>query len=360
MSVPFLDLGRLHRSIRGELDAAYAGAVEASAFIGGKVVREFEESFASAHQLRAAAGCASGTDALALCLRALGVGPGSEVIVPSMTFVATAEAVLHVGATPVIADVDPRTLLLSPRAVDAVASERTAAVMPVHLYGHVVPFDHLRRWRDRGWLVLEDAAQAHLATWRGFPVGSVGHAACFSFFPGKNLGALGDAGLVSSNDQSLVEEVRRLRDHGRTDKYLHELPGWCSRLDAMQAAFLAVKLRHLPGWTEARRRAAEHYADLLGDLVVPWEEGAVHHLVVVAVPERDKVQAEVRDHGIDTGLHYPVPLSCQPALARWARRTPAAEDAASRVLSLPVDPLMSRDDVDEVVAALHRSLSASS
>lgn len=360
MSVSFLDLDRLHRSIRPELDAAFGATIESSSFIGGAPVREFEESFAAAHGQGAAAGCASGTDALALCLRALGIGPGNEVVVPSMTFVATAEAVLHVGATPVIADVDARTLLLSPEAVDAVASERTAAVMPVHLYGHVVPLDHLQGWRDRGWVVVEDAAQAHLATWGGSSVGSVGHAACFSFFPGKNLGALGDAGVVASNDESVVHQVRRLRDHGRTEKYVHHVPGWCSRLDAMQAAFLSVKLRHLPEWTEGRRRAAGRYADLLGDLVVPWEDGgAVHHLVVVDVPERDRVRAELAAAGIGTGIHYPVPLSGKPAHAPWTRATPAAERAASRVVSLPIDPLMSDEDVDEVVTALLRVLSAS-
>lgn len=359
MSVPFLDLGRLHRSIRSELDAAFSTALESSAFIGGAPVRAFEEEFAAAHGMAAAAGCGSGTDALALSLRALGIGPGDEVIVPSMTFVATAEAVLHVGATPVLADVDRRTLLLSSRSVEEVASQRTAAVIPVHLYGHVVPFGDLQRWRDRGWVVVEDAAQAHLATWAERPIGTVGHAVCFSFFPGKNLGALGDAGLVGSTDQAVVDEVRRLRDHGRTSKYVHDVPGWCSRLDALQAALLSVKLRHMPAWTEGRRAAADRYAELLGDLLVGWEKGAVHHLLVIEVHDRERIAARMSVDGIGTGVHYPLPLSGQPALAPWARATPEADDAAARVLSLPIDPLMSAADVTEVAAALDRAMGAS-
>lgn len=356
MSVPFLDLGRLHASIRPELDAAFASTLASSGFVGGTTVRDFEVSFAAAHGAAAAAGCASGTDALALALRALGIGLGHEVIVPSMTFVATAEAVLHVGASPVIADVDPRTLLLSPATVEAVASERTAAVVPVHLYGHLVPFDHLAAWRARGWVVVEDAAQAHLGTWRGRPVGTAGHAACFSFFPGKNLGALGDGGLVLSNDQALVDRVRSLRDHGRRDKYVHDEPGWCSRLDALQAAFLAVKLRHLPAWTDGRRRVAARYADLLGELVVPWEDGAVHHLLVIEADDRERLRSRLAAAGVGSGVHYPVPLSLQPALEPWRRSTPAAERAAGRIVSLPLDPLMVDDDVDEVAAAVHSSM----
>jgi dTDP-4-amino-4,6-dideoxygalactose transaminase len=272
-----------------------------------------------------------------------------------MTFVATAEAVVHVGAQPVVADVDPVTLLLDGPSVEAVRTERTRAVVPVHLYGHVVPFDLIGAWRESGLLVVEDAAQAHLAEWRGRPVGSVGNAACFSFFPGKNLGALGDGGMVLSTDPGLIERVRRLRDHGRASKYLHDEVGWCSRLDGLQAAALAVKLRHLPAWTAARRAVARIYRDRLpGGLLVPWEEGAVHHLVVIRVPDRESVQRRLAEAGITTGIHYPVALSRQPWLERFtpSGSCPSAEAAADEVLSLPMDPLMPAEDVDAVCAAL--------
>lgn len=356
MAVRFLDLARLHASIRAELDRAFDAVLRDSSFVLGDPVRSFEEAFAEASGCRAAVGCGSGTDALALTLRALGVGPGDEVVVPALTFVATAEAVCHVGATPVIADVDPVTLLLDPRAVDAVRTERTKAVVPVHLYGHVVPFTHIRSWRDSGLFVVEDAAQAHLARWRGIPVGAEGHAACFSFYPGKNLGALGDGGAVVSDDEALIEEVARLRDHGRSGKYIHERIGYCSRLDALQAAVLNVKLAHLPEWNAARAALAERYRGRLGNLLVPWEEGAVHHLVVARVPGRECVRTALDAAGVETGVHYPLALSSQPSLSAWSRSAPVAEAAASEVLSLPIDPLMTSSDVDEVCDALERVL----
>lgn len=361
MEIPFLDLGRLHASIRGELDEAFERVVTSGAFVGGVEVANFEASFGAAHGLGPGAGCGSGTDALALVLRALGVGPGDEVVVPSMTFVATAEAVVHVGAVPVLADVDAETLLLTPETVDAARTPRTRAVIPVHLYGHVVPFDHLRKWRDDGLVVVEDAAQAHLATWDGRSVGSVGHAACFSFYPGKNLGALGDGGMVLSSDDALVDEVRRIRDHGRTSKYEHEVIGYCSRLDGIQAALLEVKGRHLPAWTDARRSLGDAYRERLGPQLVPWETGAVHHLLVTRVnaDQRDAIRASMAEKGIGTGLHYPVPLSLQPSLRPYARACPAAERAASEVLSLPMDPLLPASTLDIVSDALDAAVSAS-
>ena len=357
--IPFLDLGRLHASIGDDLDEAVRRVVHDSAFIGGPTVAAFEEAFAAAHGRAAGAGCGSGTDALALALRALGVGPGDEVVVPSMTFVATAEAVVHVGATPVIADVDPATLLVTEETVDAVRTPRTRAVLAVHLYGHLVPFDALRAWKDDGLLVVEDAAQAHLATWEGEPVGTVGHATCFSVFPGKNLGALGDGGMVLGDDE-VVAAVRRLRDHGRSDKYRHDEIGWCSRLDGLQASVLLAKLGHLEGWTARRQAVAARYAELLGEHalpgieLVPWSPGAVHHLLVVRVPaaQRDALRAGLGDRKVATGVHYPIALSQQPSLQGWAQPCPAAEASADRVLSLPIDPLMADWEVDQVVGRL--------
>ncbi|HEX3393692.1 MAG TPA: DegT/DnrJ/EryC1/StrS family aminotransferase [Acidimicrobiales bacterium] len=359
MGVPFLDLSRLHRSIAPELEAAYREVVEASALVGATTSAAFETAFAAASGRGWAAGCGSGTDALTLALVALGLGPGDEVVVPAMTFVATAEAVLHAGAVPVIADVDAASLLLSPGAVDAVRTARTRAVLPVHLYGHVVPFDVMEEWRASGLVVVEDAAQAHLARWRGGPVGDVGHAACFSFYPGKNLGALGDGGAVVADDHQVISRVAALRDHGSVHKGRHDVVGWCSRLDGLQAAWLEVKLRHLPRWTARRRALAERYRALLpAGLLVDWEDGAVHHLVVVRVPsaERTAVIAELAAAGVQTGIHFPLALSQQPAMARWARPCPQAERAAGELVSLPLDPLMDEAEVDIVASALLAAL----
>jgi dTDP-3-amino-3,4,6-trideoxy-alpha-D-glucose transaminase len=251
-TIPFVDLTRLHASIDRDIRAAVDRVVTSGSFVGGEEVTRFEVAFAKAHGAADVIGCGSGTDALALALRALGIGPGDEVVVPAMTFVATAEAVAHVGAIPVVADVSPVDLLLDEAGVDAVRTPRTKAVIPVHLYGHVVPFERLRRWRDQGLLVIEDAAQAHLATHGGEPVGSVGHLTCFSFYPGKNLGALGDGGAVLCPDPALADHLRVLRDHGRRSKYVHDVVGWCSRLDDIQAAVLSAKLEHLASWTAAR------------------------------------------------------------------------------------------------------------
>jgi dTDP-4-amino-4,6-dideoxygalactose transaminase len=361
MSVPFLDLARLHASIRPELDAAFDDVVTRSGFVGASAIAEFERAFAKAHGRAGAAGCGSGTDALALALRALGVGEGDEVIIPAMTFVATAEAVVHVGATPVLADVDPETLLLAADTVAAVRTAATRAVIPVHLYGHVVPFSLIEAWRADGLFVVEDAAQAHLSSWDGRMVGEAGNAACFSFYPGKNLGALGDGGLVMSDDEDLLERVRRIRDHGRATKYEHDQIGWCSRLDGLQAAFLNVKLPHLAGWTEGRREAAaayaKHFAALDGVRLVPWNDGAVHHLLVARVEasRRAQVLEALGVAGIGTGIHYPVALSKQPALAAWAHSCPEAERAADEIFSLPMDPLMTADDVATVCEAVEKA-----
>ena len=353
VTIPFVDLARLHDSIGDDLRAAIDRVVASGSFVDGAEVEAFEERFAAAHGAPHAVSCGSGTDALALALRALDIGPGDEVVVPAMTFAATAEAVVHVGATPVVADVGAVDLLLDEASVDAVRTPRTRAVIPVHLYGHAVPFDRLRRWRDSGLLVIEDAAQAHLATHGGQPVGTVGDLTCFSFYPGKNLGALGDGGAVLSHDRRLADRVRRLRDHGRTSKYVHEEVGWCSRLDEIQAAVLAAKLEHLPRWTEARRATASAYASVLADRLVPWEDGAVHHLLVARVPDREAVTAALDGAGIGWGVHYPTPLHRQPWL-RHSAPAPAADAAARTIVSLPMDPVVGPEaarTVAEVVLA---------
>jgi dTDP-4-amino-4,6-dideoxygalactose transaminase len=355
--IPFQDLTRLHASIDEELRAALDATLARSSFIGGPDLIAFEEEFGHAVGARHVVGCNSGTDALALAMRALGIGPGDEVIVPSMTYVASAETVLHVGATLVLADVDPDTLLLRPEDVARVRTSRTRAVVPVHLYGNMVDPAALRQWRDEGLIVLEDCAQAHLAHREGVAVGSIGHAAAYSFFPGKNLGAMGDAGALTTEDPSVAAEVRRLRDHGRSSKYRHEILGYSSRLDGIQSAVLRVKLRHLPAWTEARRTLASRYRERLAEItptipLVPFGEGSVHHLLVVRVDEREQVQQRLEGAGVATGVHYPIALSDQPVFADLGASTPNAEAAADTVLSLPMDPLMSEAEVDRVCAAL--------
>ncbi len=363
--IPFLDLGRLHASIHDDLYRAIDGVITDSAFIGGARIDEFEHALAKAHDVAHAVGCASGTDALSLVLRAAGVGTGDEVIVPSMTFSASAEAVLQVGAVPVIVDVRPDDLLIDPSDVERLVTKRTKAIMPVHLYGNVVESSGLQQWADGGYFVLEDAAQAVLGHAEGVGIGTVGNAATLSFFPGKNLGALGDAGAVLTNDAELGERVRLLRDHGRTSKYEHDVLGYSSRLDGLQAAVLHAKLEHLAAWTGARRKHAAHYRALLDDPVpgvslLDWRDGAVHHLLVirVATGRRDELQQRLRAAGVATGIHYPVPLSRQPYLAEYARPCPVAEMAGQEILSLPIDPLMAADDVEHVVEQLRSCATA--
>ena len=350
-TIPFQDLGRLHGSIESEIRDAIDDVIASSGFVGAAASASFETAFAAAHGVDHAIGCGSGTDALSLALRGLGVGPGDEVIVPAMTFVATAEAVVHLGATPVIVDVDPVTLLIDPICVAAAHTDRTVAVMPVHLFGHVVPFDLIRGWQAQGLKVVEDAAQAHLASWRQQGVGTVGDVACFSFYPGKNLGAMGDGGAVITNDRETAERIAKLRDHGRESKYLHDEIGFCSRLDGLQAAILEVKLRHLPEWTENRRVLADRYLERLGDRLVPWAPGAVHHLLVAHVDasRRDTIMGAAAAQGVRTGIHYPVALSDQPSLAEAPRtETDHARAAARTVMSLPMDPLMKLSEVELV------------
>lgn len=345
--IPFLDLGRLHQSIRRELDAAISEVIDSSSFIGGVGAR-FEERFAEAHGAPAAAGCGSGTDALVLALRAFGVGKGDDVVVPSMTFIATAEAVVLAGATPVLADVDPLTLLLTAEEVARVRTPATKAVVPVHLYGHVLPAADLQAMRYSGLVVIEDAAQAHLGSADGAMVGSIGHAATFSFYPGKNLGALGDGGAVISADAAAIDEIKRLRDHGRTSKYEHEVVGMNSRLDGIHAAVLEVKLGHLQEWTDARRALAEQYRLNLGQALIPWSPGAVHHLLVARPGNRERTLSQLAREGIGSGVHYPIPLSRQPAMSAWIAPCPASEEASASIVSLPMDPLLTPGEVDRV------------
>jgi dTDP-4-amino-4,6-dideoxygalactose transaminase len=362
MHIPFLDLGSVHSEMAEELDQAWRDVVQGSAFIGGAHVERFESQWAQYCASEHAVSVGNGTDALHLTLVALGIGAGDEVVVPANTFIATAEAVAAAGATPVFVDVDPATLLLTGDGLASALTPRTAAVIPVHLYGQMVDMDAIGRIADRaGIAVIEDAAQAHGATWRDRPAGSFGTAACFSFYPGKNLGAFGDAGAVVTSDADLADRVRMLSNHGRSldSHHQHPIVGTNSRLDGLQAAILSVKLKRLDGWNAARRRAAKFYLRELSDLAVEpvaiaSAAESVYHLFVVTLDHRDRVRLTLTESGIGTGIHYPTACHQQGAFAndRQPPVLPVAERAAGRILSLPMHPLLSETDVKNVAQAL--------
>jgi dTDP-4-amino-4,6-dideoxygalactose transaminase len=366
-TVPFLDLAAGHQPLADEIVAAWRGVLESSSFIGGEHVTRFEQEWAQYCGVRHAVGVGNGTDALVLAMRAVGIRSGDEVLVPGNTFVATAEAVVLVGAVPRFVDVDPDTLLMTPAHVEAALSDKTAAVIAVHLYGQMCDMDAMSDvCRGAGVPLIEDAAQAQGASWRGRRAGSFGAVGCFSFYPGKNLGALGDAGAVVTDDEGLSERVRSLADHGRRSgsKYVHDLVGTNSRLDAVQAAALRIKLRHLDESNAARRRAVQWYAEELRDLdvaLVSVADGAVsaHHLAVVLVEDRDAVRAGLEHHGVSTGIHYPQPCHQQRAYAHYCDRPlPVCEQTAGELLSLPLFPTLTRDQVAHVGAALRSVLAA--
>ncbi|MFY9579259.1 MAG: DegT/DnrJ/EryC1/StrS family aminotransferase [Gaiellaceae bacterium] len=361
MTLPLIDLHAQHASIRDDLDAAIARVMAHGRFVQGPEVGQFENAFAAYCKVGFCIGAANGTAAIELVLRAAGIGKGDEVITTPMTFIATIEPILLAGARPVFVDVDPRTALIRADAVEAAITQQTAAIVPVHLYGQPVDLDAFRALADRHKLfLLEDAAQAHGASWRGRRAGSVGDAATFSFFPGKNLGALGDGGCVTTNDDDLARRVRKLRDHGRMDKYRHDEVGTNARLDTLQAAVLAAKLPYLERWNEARRTHAAAYdsafADVDGAEPIRIEPGAVsvyHQYVVRVADDRDGACAALAERGISSGVHYPVPLHRQPALDGIVDgEYPAAEALADEVLSLPVFPELSAEQRSGVVEAV--------
>ncbi|MDQ3973176.1 MAG: DegT/DnrJ/EryC1/StrS family aminotransferase [Actinomycetota bacterium] len=329
-------------------------------------MRAFEEEFAEACGAAHCVAVSSGTDALALGLRALGLRAGEEVVVPTNSFVATAEAVSHAGGVPALADCDGQTYTIDPGGVAARACETVRGVIGVHLYGRPADWDALEALaRPQGWWTVEDAAQAHLARYRDRPVGSLGHLAAFSFYPAKNLGAPGEGGAVTTGDPELAQELRMLRDHGQAHRYRSDLIGYNARMSELVAATLRIKLPYLPEWTEARRRVAAWYRQRLADhpdIGLPVEPDwarSVHHLFVVAVSQRDRVQTLMEEAGVETGLHYPVPIHLQPAyrhLGHDVGAFPQAELAAESLLSLPMFPTLREDQVDYVCDVLGRSV----
>lgn len=362
--IPFVDLHAQYRSIKPEIDAAIARVLESGQFVLGDEVAAFEREFASYCGVAHGIAVNSGTSALHLALVAAGVGPGDEVVTVPFTFVATAAAIEYSGARPVFVDVSADSLTMDPAQLDAAITSRTKAVIPVHIYGQPADMDPIRAIAARhGLRVIEDAAQAHGARYRGRAAGGLGDLACFSFYPSKNLGAYGEGGLVATDNAEHAARVRTLRDWGQQTKYVHEMRGFNARMEGFQGAILRVKLRHLPDWTEARRRVARRYHERLADtgLALPREmpyATHVYHLYTVRLNERDALQAALRAEGIATGLHYPIPVHLQPAYADLGYRAgafPVAERAAADVLSLPVFPEMTDQQVDVVAAAVRRA-----
>jgi dTDP-4-amino-4,6-dideoxygalactose transaminase len=356
-AVPFLDLGSMTSEIRAEVMAGWSALLDSGAFVGGAVVTEFEDQWAAYCGTRSAVGVANGTDALHLALRGLDIGAGDEVIVPANTFVATAEAVLLAGARPRFVDVDPATLLLTAEIIEAAVTSATRAVVVVHLYGQMPDMDAIVTATDRlGIALVEDAAQAHGARWGAERSGSFGIAGCFSFYPGKNLGAFGDAGAVVTSDPELAERLRSMRDHGRTEggHYQHGIFGVNSRLDAVQAVVLSAKLAHLDEWNAARRTLIARYRNGLDSgpvrLIDELQGGTgVHHLAVARVANRDAVRANLSARGIATGIHYPTPCHLlAPYAAFSAGPLPVVESAADELVSLPIYPHLHVDEVDRV------------
>jgi dTDP-4-amino-4,6-dideoxygalactose transaminase len=366
-SIPFADLAAMTREVRVEIDAAFARILDSGRFIGGEVVERFEQEWAAYCRTAHAVGVGNGTDALQLALRALGIGPGDEVVVPTNTFVATAEAVVLAGATPRFADVSPQTLLLTPATLEAALGPRTRAVIVVHLYGQTADMDAIGRVAtSAGVTVVEDGAQAQGASWRGRPAGSLGQVGCFSFYPAKNLGAFGDAGAVVTDDADLARRVRCMRDHGRSggSHYEHRLLGTNSRMDALQAAVLSAKLPRLEAWTTARRVLADLYRTQLADGPVRLVEdhsggGHGYHLLVARVRSREQVRRRLLHAGIETGLHYPIPCHLQPPYTRFQHGAlPVAEEAAGEIVSLPMFPHMTADQVRRVCSELQKIVAA--
>jgi dTDP-4-amino-4,6-dideoxygalactose transaminase len=363
--VPFTDLHAMTRDIRPAADQAWSDLLDSGTFVGGDAVEEFERAWASYCGVSHAVGVANGTDALLLTLMGLGVGPGDEVVVPANTFIASAEAVVLAGATPRFADVSPDTLLLTPAQLRAAIGPRTAAVIVVHLYGQMPDMDALGRTAERaGIILIEDAAQAHGADWRGRRAGSIGRAGCFSFYPAKNLGAFGDAGAIVTADTVLAERIRSLRDHGRArhSRYAHELLGLNSRLDTLQALVLTAKLSKLDSWTEARRSIAARYRAALSDgaaRMTAEETGSrgAYHLAVARAPGRAGFQRQLAAAGIETQVHYPLPCHLQPPYRRFATHPlPVTERAAGEIVSLPMFPHMSEQQVALVCETMRAAL----
>lgn len=359
--VPFVDLTFQNASVREEVFRHLSLVVDSSDFVLGSAVKGFEESFAQYCGTRHAVGVGSGTEALTLALKAIGIQPNDEIIAPTNTFVATIEAIVHAGAKPILADVDPLTYNLNPTELEQLITPHTRAIIPVHIYGQSADMRSIIAIARRNKLaVIEDAAQSHGALYENSRVGSLGDIACFSFYPAKNLGAWGDGGAVLTNDLGIASRLRELRDHGSPQKYEHTQVGYTSRLDSVQASVLSVKLKHLDEWNHLRQVIAERYNTLLGNLpeiicpTTTQEIGShVYHLYVIRIIKhnRDKLRHYLNEQGIQTGIHYPIPIHRTPAFAYLGygqQAFPVAEQYANEILSLPIYPGLQLSNVDYV------------
>ena len=368
MTVPLVDLAAAYQELAAEIDAAVARVTASGWYIGGPEVAAFEEAYADYCGAQHCVGVANGLDALHLALRAMDVGPGDEVVLASNSYIATLLAVSMVGATPVLVEPDPATHNLDPARIEAALTERTKVLLPTHLYGQPADVEPmLALARKHGLKLLEDAAQAHGARYKGQPIGAHGDAVAWSFYPTKNLGAMGDAGALTTNDPEIARRVRLMGNYGSATRYVADVKGVNSRLDPLQAAILAVKLRHLDEWNERRRAIAAFYAQALAadgltlPLVPDWAD-PVWHLYVIQSPERDRIAAQLAEAGIQTLIHYPIPPHLQQAYADLELPEgsfPIAERLAKSVLSLPIGPHLSREQAQEVASALSSAAAAS-
>ncbi len=359
MNVPFLDLKAQYKTIKEEVHAAINDVIENTAFAGGPFVAKFEQEFAKFCGTKHAIGVGNGTDALWMALVALGVGAGDEVITTPNTFIATAEAISLSGATPVFIDIDEKTHNMNPALIEAAITKKTKAIIPVHLFGQPADMDPILAVAQKhGLKVIEDACQAHGAEYKGKKAGSIGAIGCFSFYPGKNLGAYGEGGGIVTNDDALAAKMRMFRDHGQAKKYYHDIIGWNARLDGIQGAVLNVKLKYLNNWNDSRRKHAKDYTTGLSsvkDIIVPMEaEYAKHvyHIYAIRVKDRDKLMAYLGEKGISCGIHYPVPLHLQAAygfIKKGEGSFPIAEKCASEYLSLPMFAELTDEHVAYVI-----------
>lgn len=368
VKVPFVDLSLQHQPIQAHIEQAIQAVVQGGDFVLGQALAQFEAAFAKACSAEYGLGVASGTDAIALGLQACGIGAGDEVLLPANTFVATLIGVLHAGAIPILVDCDPQTALIDLQAAAKAVTDKTKAILPVHLYGQMVSPRQLLDFADtHNLIIFEDAAQAHLAEREGYRAGSIGKAAAFSFYPSKNLGCFGDGGIVVTSDASVAQKVRSLRNYGAPKKYFHTELGTNSRLDTLQAAILNVKLPHLQGWNQSRNWAAQQYDDLLKGnepSILPLQNqsgsGHIYHLYVIRlsgalIRDRQNIQEILAEQGIQTGIHYPIPCHLQPAfkyLGYQAGDFPHAEALCNEILSLPMYPGLSSTQIHQVVDGL--------
>jgi len=360
-TIPYLDLRAQYRPLRNEVLSALEEICESTSFAQGPATSEFEAKFAAYSGVDHCVSLNSGTSALHLALRCLDIGPGDEVVTISMSFIATAWAITYVGATPVFVDIDPVRRTLNPDNLEAAVTPRTKAIIPVHLYGMPAEMDRIMAIADRhGIPVIEDAAQAHGAKYRNKRVGQFGKIACFSFYPGKNLGAYGEGGALVTNDASIARRARSLRDHAQTERYLHDEIGYNYRMDSFQGAVLAIKLKYLDEWNTARNEVAQLYTELLKDSSYKLpanlsDSECVWHCYVIETPQRDRVRSALQNVGIHTAVHYPVPIHLQKAYAHLGYRTgdlPVTEGLCEQCLSLPIYPELSKEKISRVASAL--------